>query len=45
MCVDFRAMNIITVKDRYSLSLIDDQLDALAKAKWSTSLDMASEFY
>lgn len=33
MCIDFRALNAITVKDRYPLPLIDDQLDALAGAK------------
>lgn len=45
MCVDFRALNTITVKDRYPLPLIEDQLDALGSAKWFTALDMASGFY
>lgn len=45
MCVDFRALNNITVKDRYPIPRIDDQIDALAKAKWFCSLDMTSGFY
>lgn len=34
MCVDYRALNKITVKDRYPLPLIDDQLDYLGKGKY-----------
>lgn len=45
MCVDFRALNAVTIKDRYPLPLIEDQLDSLASANWFTSLDMASGFY
>lgn len=45
MCVDYRDLNTITIKDRYPIPRIDDQLDALAKARWFTSLDMTSGFY
>lgn len=44
MCVDFRALNRITVKDRYPLPLIDDQIDRLGNGKLFTCLDMASGF-
>ncbi|XP_043262479.1 LOW QUALITY PROTEIN: uncharacterized protein LOC122403183 [Colletes gigas] len=45
MCVDFRALNKITVKDRFPLPLIEDQLDRLGTGKYFTTLDMASGFY
>lgn len=45
MCVDFRALNRITVKDRYPLPLIDDHIDRLGCSKFFTSLDMASGFH
>lgn len=45
MCVDFRALNANTVKDRYPLPLIDDHIDRLGKAKYFTSLDMATGFH
>ena len=45
MCVDYRELNSHTVKDRYPLPLIDDQLDRLGKGKFFTSLDMASGFH
>lgn len=45
MCVDYSDLNLITIKDRYPILRIDDQLDALAKAKWFCSLDMTSGFY
>ncbi|CAK9806275.1 Retrovirus-related Pol polyprotein from transposon 297 [Anthophora plagiata] len=45
MCVDFRALNKITVKDRYPLPLIEDQIDRLGSGKYFTTLDMASGFY
>lgn len=45
MCVDFRALNRVTVKDRYPLPLIDDHIDRLGSSKFFTSLDMASGFH
>lgn len=45
MCVDFRALNRITVKDRYPLPLIEDHIDRLGGSKFFTSLDMASGFH
>lgn len=44
MCVDFRALNKITVKDRYPLPLIDDHIDRLGNSKFFTVLDMATGF-
>ncbi|CAF4831682.1 unnamed protein product [Pieris macdunnoughi] len=45
MCVDFRALNRITVKDRYPLPLIDDHIDRLGCSRFFSSLDMASGFH
>jgi hypothetical protein len=45
MCVDYRELNSHTIKDRYPLPLIDDQLDRLGKGKCFTSLDLASGFH
>ncbi|XP_048487713.1 uncharacterized protein LOC125491002 [Plutella xylostella] len=45
MCVDYRALNAITVKDRFPLPLIDDHIDKLGKAKFFSSCDMASGFH
>lgn len=45
LCVDYRALNKITVKERYPLPLIQDQLDNLKCHKYFSSLDMASGFH
>lgn len=47
MCVDYRALNKITVKDRYPLPLIDDHIDRLGRKEITrfTSLDMATGFH
>lgn len=45
MCVDFRALNRITVKDRFPLPLIDDHIDRLGKSRYFTTLDMATGFH
>lgn len=51
LCIDYRRLNAITVKDRYPLPLIDEQLDRLGgngeglKYKYFTALDMFSGFY
>lgn len=45
MCVDYRALNRVTVKERYPLLLIDDHIDRLGASKFFTSLDMATGFH
>jgi hypothetical protein len=40
MCVDYMALNKITLKNRYSLPKIDDSLDELQHAKYFTKLDL-----
>jgi hypothetical protein len=51
MCVDYRWLNAIIVKDKYPLPLIEDPLDRLgrdndgARYKYFTALDLAQGFY
>ena len=40
MCIDYRALNALTVKNRTPLPRIDDLIDQLRGAKWFTSLDL-----
>jgi hypothetical protein len=42
-CVDYRKLNAITKRDVYPLPRIDDTLDALSKAKYFSTLDLASD--
>ncbi|KAL0810648.1 hypothetical protein ABMA28_010755 [Loxostege sticticalis] len=45
MCVDFRKLNDVTIKDRFPLPRIDDHIDRLGRNKYFTSLDMATGFH
>lgn len=45
MVVDCRALNKLTIKNRYPLPRIDDLLDKLHGAKYFSSLDAASGFH
>ena len=45
MVIDYRALNKLTVKNRYPLPRIDDLFDQLHGAKYFTSLDAASRFH
>ncbi|KAJ2937542.1 hypothetical protein O0L34_g19050 [Tuta absoluta] len=45
LCVDFRALNRINVKDRYPMPLIDDHIDRLGSHKYFSCLDMATGFH
>lgn len=42
---DYRVMNDGTVKDSYPLLWTDDTLDALAWAKWFSTLDLKSGYH
>ena len=44
-CVDYRRLNIATVKDTYPLPRIDDTLDMLAGKQWFSTLDLASSYW
>lgn len=45
LCVDYRALNRKTLKDKYPLPRIEDKLDCLGGNSLFTSLDLASGYY
>jgi len=45
LCVDYKALNKMTKKNRYPLPRIDDLFDQLAGAKVFFQLDLATVFY
>lgn len=45
MCVDFRKLNAITIKDKYPMPLIEEQIDKLGGNRYFTGLDLASGYY
>lgn len=45
LCVDYRALNDITIKDNYPTPLIDDHLDMLKDKHYYSTLDLKNGFH
>jgi hypothetical protein len=45
LCVNYRALNKFTIKNRYSLLLIDEIIDRLAEAKVYIKLDLRDAYH
>ena len=45
MCIDYRDLNKISVKNRYPLPQIDELIDSLKGAKFFMNLDLKSRYH
>jgi len=45
LCIDYRKLNLQTVKDSYALPNLEESFSALTGSKWFSVLDLKSGFY
>jgi hypothetical protein len=45
MCIDYRSLNEVTIKNNYPLPRIDDLFDQLKDAKYFSKIDLRSGYY
>ena len=45
MCVDYRQLNAVTVKDRYPMPIVEELMDELAGAILFTKLDLQAGYH
>jgi len=43
--VDYRALNSVTIKDRYTLPLVNETLDRIRGVRYFTTLDLKDAYY